>query len=150
MVSHHIDAERHSLYFSFLFYERLVAQVIDDYSSRSFRVLAVAAGKLHGLDQVDMSSAILQQLEGGCELHLLGLTVLSNHLRPESKVTISHLQDRLSPPFCSRADVPLSSAVGRCTPPLCSRQMYLAASSAGHGSQNCVMASSIVIVHGLS
>ncbi|KAL0045606.1 hypothetical protein WJX82_011184 [Trebouxia sp. C0006] len=46
-------------------------QVIDDYSSRSFRVLAVAAGKLHGLDQVDMSSATLQQLESCCELHLI-------------------------------------------------------------------------------
>ncbi len=89
----------------------------------------MAAGKLHGLDQVDMNSATLQQLEGCSELHLLGLTVLSNHLRPESKVTISQLQDRLSPP-------------------LCSGQMYPAASSAG--SQNCVMASATVVVHVLS
>lgn len=69
-------------------------QVIDDYSSRSFRLLAVAAGRLHGMDKMDMGHATIQSLEKRCKLHLLGLTVLSNPLRPESKSTISELQDR--------------------------------------------------------
>ena len=69
-------------------------QVIDDYSSRSFRLLAVAAGRLHGVDKMDLGHATIQNLESCCKLHLLGLTVLSNPLRPESKSTISELQDR--------------------------------------------------------
>ena len=69
-------------------------QVVDDWSRRSFRLLAVAAGVVHDVNGLDLGSMSLQQLEGCCNLHLLGLTVLSNHLRPESKATISELQER--------------------------------------------------------
>lgn len=70
-----------------------MVQVVDDYSSKSFRLLAIAAGVLHDVDKLDLGSASLQHLESCCTLHLLGLTVLSNHLRPESKDTLSQLQD---------------------------------------------------------
>ena len=46
------------------------------------------------MDKMDMGHATIQSLEKRCKLHLLGLTVLSNPLRPESKSTISELQDR--------------------------------------------------------
>ena len=72
----------------------LLEQVVDDHSSRSFRLLAFAAGVVHGVEQLDLESMSLQQLEGWCNLHLLGLVVLSNHLRPESTATISELQDK--------------------------------------------------------
>ena len=57
-------------------------------------MLAIAAGVVHGVNKLDLSSMSLQQLEGCCKLQLLGLTVLTNHLRPESKAVISELHDR--------------------------------------------------------
>ena len=68
--------------------------MVDDYSSRSFRLLAMAAGQVHGVSELGLGSMSLQQLEGWCNLHLLGLVVLSNHLRPESISTISELHDK--------------------------------------------------------
>lgn len=69
-------------------------QVVDDYSSRSFRLLAIAAGVVHGVGELDLGSMSLQHMEGWCNLHLLGLVVLTNHLRPESTATVSELQDK--------------------------------------------------------
>lgn len=54
----------------------------------------MAAGQVHGASELGLGSMSLQQLEGWCNLHLLGLVVLSNHLRPESISTISELQDK--------------------------------------------------------
>ncbi len=67
-------------------------------------MLAIAAGVVHGVNKLDLSSMSLQQLEGHCKLQLLGLTVLTNHLRPESKGVISELHDRcdLNPHACNR------------------------------------------------
>ena len=80
-------------------------QVVDEHSSRSFRMLAIAAGVVHGVSKLDLSSMSLPQLEGRCKLQLLGLTVLTNHLRPESKTVISELHDRcvLSAHTCKRS-----------------------------------------------
>ncbi len=68
-------------------------------------MLAIAAGVVHGVNKVDLSSISLQQLEGRYKLQLLGLTVLTNHLRPESKAVISELHDRcdLSARACKRS-----------------------------------------------
>ena len=68
-------------------------------------MLAIAAGVVHGVNKLDLSSMSLQQLEGPCKLRLLGLTVLTNHLRPESKAVISELQDRcdLNAHACKRS-----------------------------------------------
>ena len=70
-------------------------QVVDDYASRSFRVLAIACAPLPHVANLDLASMPLQALER-CAGHmdLLGLVVMSNHLRADSKDTISHLQDR--------------------------------------------------------
>lgn len=64
-------------------------------------MLAMAAAVVHGVNELDLGIMSLQQLEGWCNLHLLGLIVLSNHLRPESISTISELQDKYAGPPCA-------------------------------------------------
>jgi len=70
-------------------------QVVDHYASQSYRLLAVACGVLHNVANMDLASVSLQALEQ-CAGHmeLLGLVVMTNHVRADSKDTISHLQDR--------------------------------------------------------
>ena len=73
-------------------YDPATVQVIDDYSGQSFRLLALARGVVRGQDRgalACMSQEQLEQLLEGFEM--LGLLVLSNHLRPDSKDTITHL-----------------------------------------------------------
>ena len=70
-------------------------QVVDDYASKSFRLLAVAFGSLRDVAKLDLASMPLQALERHAgHMDLLGLVVMTNHLRTDSKETISHLQDR--------------------------------------------------------
>ena len=81
------DAQRHR-HFLFL-------QTVDHYACQSFRLLALACGVVHGADKLDLANVSLQQLEKRAgHMDLLGLAVMSNHLRPDSKETIAHLQDR--------------------------------------------------------
>ena len=73
----------------------LAAQVIDDYSGRSFRLLALAKGVLRNFDRQALSLMTQEQLERQVDrFELLGLLVLSNLLRPDSKQTITELQQQ--------------------------------------------------------
>ena len=70
-------------------------QVVDEYASQSYRLLAIAWGPLHDVAKLDLASMPLQALERRAgHMDLLGLVVMTNHLRADSKDTISHLQDR--------------------------------------------------------
>lgn len=70
-------------------------QVIDDYCGQSFRLLALAKGVLKGQDRQAWCRMSQQQLERQVDqFQLLGLLVLSNHLRPDSKGTVTELQQQ--------------------------------------------------------
>lgn len=73
----------------------MALQVIDQYAAQSFRVLALAKGVLKGFDKRALSMMDQEQLEKQVKrFELVGLLVLSNHLRPDSKDTISELQQQ--------------------------------------------------------
>lgn len=75
------------------FVELLEIQVIDEYCGQSFRLLALAKGVLKGRDRRSLCLMSQEQLEKQVHrFELLGLLVLSNHLRPDSKPTIIELQ----------------------------------------------------------
>ncbi|DBA94075.1 TPA: hypothetical protein ACH3X1_001723 [Trebouxia sp. C0004] len=69
-------------------------QVMDDYSNKSFRLLAMAVGLIPNATSLDFAMMTQQQVEA-CAVHmqLLSLVVLTNNVRPDSKDTIAHLQD---------------------------------------------------------
>ena len=71
------------------------AQVVDNYSGQSYRLLALAGGVLKGVRGLHLAAMSQQQVEAraGC-LDMLGLFVMSNHLRRDSKDSIEHLQDK--------------------------------------------------------
>ena len=70
-------------------------QVVDYYSGRSFRLLALAVGVVQGVSCMNLAAASQQQMElRAGSLDVLGLVVLSNHLRSESQETIQHLQEK--------------------------------------------------------
>ncbi|DBA85718.1 TPA: hypothetical protein ACH3X1_005287 [Trebouxia sp. C0004] len=69
-------------------------QVVDDYSSKSFRLLAVAVGFIPDVNQLDLPRMTQQQVEAAViNLQLLGLVVLANSVRPDSKDTITQVQN---------------------------------------------------------
>ena len=70
-------------------------QVVDNYSGQSYRLLALAGGVLHGATSMNLAAASQQQIESRVgSLDVLGLCVLSNHLRNDSKDTIQRLQEK--------------------------------------------------------
>ncbi len=70
-------------------------QVVDEYASQGYRLLAIACGVVKGAARLDLPAMSLQALERHAgHMDLLGLVVMSNHLRPDSQQTVSHLQDR--------------------------------------------------------
>lgn len=72
----------------------ILCQVMDDYSTRSFRLIAMAAGVLHNVDQLDLLSMSQQAIEAAAvDLELLSLVVLANSIREDSVATIKELQD---------------------------------------------------------
>lgn len=67
--------------------------MVDDYSSMGYRVLAMAVGTLPQLKDADLPQLSQQQLEMQCsQIELLALVVLTDHLRPDSRETVSQLQ----------------------------------------------------------
>ena len=69
--------------------------MIDEYCGQSFRLLALAKGVLKGRDRRSLSPMSQEQLEKQVQqFELLGLLVLSNHLRSDSKGTITELQQQ--------------------------------------------------------
>jgi len=72
----------------------LSTQVVDDFSSKSFRLLAVAVGTIPNVGNLDVHHMSQQQIEAhAVDLELLGLVALTNFVRHYSKSTISELQD---------------------------------------------------------
>ena len=69
-------------------------QVMDDYSSKSFRLLAMAMGVIPNAAELNLPRMTQQQVEA-CAVHmqLLSLVVLTNNVRSDSKDTITHLQE---------------------------------------------------------
>ena len=69
-------------------------QVVDDYSRKSFRLLAMAVGVIPNAEELNLAMMTQQQVEA-CAVHmqLLSLVVLTNNVRPDSKDTITHLQE---------------------------------------------------------
>ena len=68
--------------------------MVDSYSSQAYRLLAIAGRRMHNVGHANFSAMTQQQAETRAgPLDLLGLIVLSNHLRPDTKETIAHLQD---------------------------------------------------------
>ena len=69
-------------------------QKMDEYSSKSFRLLAGAVGIIKNADKLDLTRMSQQQLEAAAShMQLLGLVILANTVRPGSRETISLVQD---------------------------------------------------------
>ena len=68
--------------------------MVDDYSSQSFRLMAVAVGTLPRVGNLDLHSMSQQQIEArAVDIQLLGLVLLTNRVRSDSKATITELQE---------------------------------------------------------
>ena len=69
-------------------------QVVDDFSSKSFRLMALAVGTVPDVLSLDVAALSLQQAElNASNFQLLGLIVLTNPIRPDSRSTVTQLQD---------------------------------------------------------
>ena len=69
-------------------------QVLDDYSTKSFRLLAVAAGVIKNVRKMDLSRMTQQQVElRAVDMQLLGLVVLTTSLRTDARQTVDQVQD---------------------------------------------------------
>lgn len=67
---------------------------MDDWSSRSFRLLALAAGTIKNFKHLEGTTLTMQQAEAAVtHMSLVGLLVVTNALRADSKDTIAELQD---------------------------------------------------------
>ena len=67
---------------------------MDDYSSKSFRLLAMAVGVIPKAAKLSLVHMTQQQVEAGAiNMHLLCLLVLTNNIRSDSKATITQLQE---------------------------------------------------------
>ena len=72
----------------------MFAQVVDEWTSRSFRLLALAVGTIKNFSRLNVNTLTLQQAEAAaCHMSLLGVMVVTNQLRADSRDTISQLQD---------------------------------------------------------
>lgn len=67
---------------------------MDDYSTRSFRLIAMAAGVLHDVDKLDLANMSQQAIEAAAvDMEMLSLVVLANSIREDSVATIKELQE---------------------------------------------------------
>lgn len=77
-----------------LFKKCALLQMVDDWTSQGFRLLALASGNIKHISEYDVSSLSLQQAEAAVKhISLLGIIVVTNQLRPDSRDTIHQLQD---------------------------------------------------------
>ena len=73
----------------------MAAQVVDDFSSKSFRLMATAVGVIPHARALDFTQMIRQEVESAAtHLELLCLVVLTNSIREDSKDTIREVQER--------------------------------------------------------
>ena len=69
-----------------------MVQVVDDYSSRNFRLLAGAVGVIRNAQHLDFSRMTQQQVEACVtDMQLLSLVVITNNVRRDSRQTISQV-----------------------------------------------------------
>lgn len=67
---------------------------MDEYSSKSFRLLATAVGVIPDLHKLDLLCMTQPQVEASATcLELMALVVLTNSIRDDSKDTITQLQE---------------------------------------------------------
>ena len=67
---------------------------MDDYSTRSFRLIAMAAGLLLNVDKLDLANMCQQAIEAAAvNMEMLSLVVLTNSIREDSVATIKELQE---------------------------------------------------------
>ena len=67
---------------------------MDDYSTQSFRLIAVASGILPDVDKMDLTHMSQQAIEAAAiGINLLALVVLANSIREDSISTIKQLQE---------------------------------------------------------
>ena len=72
----------------------VTAQLMDYYSARSFRLLAIAAGVIPNVNKLDLSRMTQHQIEGcATKMELLSLVVTTNSIREDSKATITEVQE---------------------------------------------------------
>ncbi len=79
--------------------------MVDQYSSDSLRLLALAVGVIPDVHKVDLLRLTQEQVEVcAMPLDLLSLVVLTNSVREDSKETIRQVQDGCAPalPYKSR------------------------------------------------
>ena len=77
-------------------------QMLDTYSDHSFRLMALAVGVIPHEATLAVYQMSLGQIEAHAgELQLLGIIVLSNPIKADSKDTVAELQDRYQH-FCLR------------------------------------------------
>ena len=68
--------------------------MVDDWTSQGFRLLALASGTIKRVSQYDIPSLSIQQAEAAVKhMTLLGIIVITNQLRADSRNTIHELQD---------------------------------------------------------
>ncbi len=80
-------------------------QMLDTYSDHSFRLMALAVGTIPHVATLAVYQMSLAQLEAHAgELQLLGIVVLSNPIKADSKDTIAELQDRY-PHYVSQKEI---------------------------------------------
>lgn len=71
------------------------AQLVDEWSRQSYRVLAVATADLPHLAHLDLPRMTQQQVEHqATPFQLLGLIILSNNINSQSTATVKQLQER--------------------------------------------------------
>ena len=69
-------------------------QVVNNFSRKSFRLMALAVGTLPNVDSLELPALSLQQAESHVQsFELLGLIVLTNPIRADSRHTIAQLQE---------------------------------------------------------
>lgn len=72
-----------------------LAQVVDEFSSKSFRLVAIAVGIIPHAHALDFTQMIRQEIESAAtHLELLCLVVLTNSIREDSEDTIREVQQR--------------------------------------------------------
>ena len=72
-----------------------VMQVIDDFSSKSFRLMAAAVGVIPDAQALEWTQMTQQQIEkAATNMELVCLVVLTNSVRADSKDTIHEIQER--------------------------------------------------------
>lgn len=73
----------------------MAAQVVDVFSSNSFRLMAVAVGIIPHARALDFTRMSRQEIESAAtHLELLCLVVLTNNVREDSKDAIREVQER--------------------------------------------------------